>query len=181
MGSRVGSLIAFGVVLAAGIFLGSGLVEWIGTDAPGTGGEVPASPDLPGAPPELGRITVEVLNAGGREGMAREATERLRELGFDVVSFGNAREFGQEASVVLDRVEDLRAAREVARALEITDVRSEPDPNLLVDVTVRIGSGWEPAEAAAGRDPGPGDAAPWWDLRRLLPRDAADGERGEGS
>lgn len=171
MGSRIGGLIAFVVILAAGVFLGSGLVEWLGGGERSTS-DVQATPDVSRASPELGRITVEVLNAGGREGMAREATERLRELGFDVVSFGNAAEFGQAESVVLDRAGRPAAAREVARALSIETVRSEPEPNLLVDVTVRIGSEWE-------RGPGPTDAirregAPWWDVRRFLPDDSGD-------
>lgn len=168
MGSRLGSLITFGVILAAGVFLGSGLVEWLGNGERGASG-VSATPDVPGPPAALGRITVEVLNAGGRERMAREATDRLRDGGFDVVSYGNAARFGQAESVVLDRVGRPDAAREVARTLGIATVRSEPDPNLLVDVTVRIGSGWEPSDA-----PGPGDAAgetPWWDVRRFLSDD----------
>src|SRR6266513_4744929 len=36
------------------------------------------------------RVTVEVLNAGARPGLARVATRLLREAGIDVVSFGNA-------------------------------------------------------------------------------------------
>ena len=173
MGSRVGSLIAFVVVLAAGVLLGSGLVEWLGTGER-SATEVEATPVVPGAPPELGRVTVEVLNAGGREGMARQATDRLRALGFDVVSFGNAREFGETESVVLDRVGRPEAAREAARVLGIAAVRSEPDPNLLVDVTVRIGSGWAPEGATSDREGTADGEGRWWDLRRLLGDDGGD-------
>jgi len=102
-----------------------------------------------GAPSALqGRVRVEVLNAGGRRGAAREATELLRKHGFDVVYFGNAADFGRDSSVVLDRVGRLEGARDVAEALGIPNVRSEPDPNLYLDVSVMLGRGWRPAEAA---------------------------------
>lgn len=90
------------------------------------------------------RVRVEVLNGAGRAGLAREATERLRDRGLDVVYFGNAREFGRDSSVVLDRVGREEAARAVAEALGITAVRSEPDSTLLLDVTVILGKDWPP-------------------------------------
>ena len=45
----------------------------------------------------MGRIRVEVLNAGGEPGMARMATDQLRDRGFDVVYFGNAESFGRDS------------------------------------------------------------------------------------
>jgi hypothetical protein len=110
-------------------------------------------------------VRVEVLNGGGRSGVAREATSALRDLGFDVVYYGNAETFSQEPSVVLDRVDHLEAARWAADALGIRYVRSEPDSNRYVDVTVRLGPEWSPPETAAeGEEP----PAPWWDLRRYF-------------
>lgn len=88
------------------------------------------------------RVRVEVLNGAGRAGLAREATERLRDRGLDVVYFGNAREFGRDSSLVLDRVGREENARAVAEALGITAVRSEPDSTLLLDVTVILGRDW---------------------------------------
>lgn len=88
------------------------------------------------------RVTVEVLNAGGTRGAARDATGLLRRDGFDVVYFGNANTFGQDSSLVLDRVHDMAKARAVAEALGIRDVRSEPDSTLYVDVSVMLGRRW---------------------------------------
>lgn len=88
------------------------------------------------------RVRVEVLNGAGRAGLAREATERLRDRGLDVVYFGNAREFGRDSTVVLDRVGREENARAVAEALGITAIRSEPDSTLLLDVTVILGRDW---------------------------------------
>jgi len=92
--------------------------------------------------PRAQRVRVEVLNGAGRPGLAREATERLRDRGFDVVYFGNARGFGRDSSIVLDRVGKEETARAVAAALGITVVGSEPDSTLLLDVTVILGKDW---------------------------------------
>lgn len=101
--------------------------------------------NLPSAGGE--RVRVEVLNAGGRAGMARLATERLRDRRFDVVYFGNARAAVQR-SEVLARTGGLTQARQVAEVLGIERdrVREEPDSTLYVDVTVRLGPDWGPAE-----------------------------------
>lgn len=109
------------------------------------------------------RVRVEVLNAAGRAGLAREATRRLRARGFDVVYFGNAGEFGRDSSVVLDRVGDLRTARSVAGALGIRSVASEPDSSRLLDVTVVLGLDWPPPERSTA--PGLGER-----VRSLLRR-----------
>ncbi|MEX0856475.1 MAG: LytR C-terminal domain-containing protein [Gemmatimonadota bacterium] len=90
------------------------------------------------------RIRVEVLNAGGIPGMAGLAKDHLRDRGFDVVYFGNAATFDREVSVVLGRIDKEESAAGVAEALGIAEVRSEPDPTRLVDVTVLLGSDWTP-------------------------------------
>jgi hypothetical protein len=96
-------------------------------------------------PPVEGRIRVEVLNGSGRPGLARAVTDRLREAGFDVVYFGNAR--AADSSVVLARVADADGARAVAQRLAISKVREQPDSTLLLDVTVILGK-----DFAAGRE-----------------------------
>src|SRR5689334_15985832 len=63
--------------------------------------EAPGKP-LPLPPGKaLGRI--EVLNATGRSGLARAASEQLRAAGYDVVYFGS-RGPNAKTSVVIDRV-----------------------------------------------------------------------------
>lgn len=90
------------------------------------------------------RIRVEVLNGAGRAGLARDAVERLRARGFDVVYFGNAAAFDRDSSVVLARTASLRDAAEVAGALGIPAVESQPDSSLLLEVTVVLGADWPP-------------------------------------
>lgn len=109
----------------------------------------------PPVPHEIGepRIRVEVLNAAGRAGLARDATRQLRDRGFDVVYYGNADPFGRDSSVVLARLGDLDAARAVAEALGIPSVVDDPDATRLLDVTVLLGLDWtpEPVEPEPGR------------------------------
>jgi hypothetical protein len=100
------------------------------------------------------RVRVEVLNAGGVAGLARRATEHLRDRGFDVVYIGNAGTFEQDSTVVVARTADLDAAHRVARALGMDSVVVEPDPQLFVDATVRLGKNWPRAAEDAPVDPG---------------------------
>ena len=110
------------------------------------------------------RVRVEVQNAGGVSGMARTATDVLRPVGFDVVKFGNARVFDPTSpSAVIDRVGQEDAAQAIAKALGIDNVLSEPNPNLYVDVTVVVGSTWQPV-VLAGRSEVT-EPWPWWDPR----------------
>lgn len=88
------------------------------------------------------RVRVEVLNAAGVPGLARTATERLRDHGFDVVFYGNARGFGRDTSMVLDRVGEGQHPHEIARVLEIGRVISRPDTTLYLEATVVIGRDW---------------------------------------
>jgi len=161
MGERLRGLIPFGVVLAAGIFIGSAVSQW--TPLPQQ--EMVEPPPRNYTAAGLGRVRVEVLNAGGREDMARLATDHLRDQGFDVVHFGNAEDFGQDSTLVLDRATRLEAADAVGRALGTDWVESRPDTSLYLDVTVLLGSGWTP-DVPVGESEG--EKVPWWDVRRFL-------------
>jgi hypothetical protein len=118
--------------------------------------QAPRMPQEP-PPPALGvRVRVEVLNGGGQPGVARAATELLRDAGFDVVFFGNAGSFDQDSSMVLDRVGEPAWARTVAEALGIHNLRSELNPNLYLDVSVVLGRDWVAPETDSGLQPGTG-------------------------
>ena len=161
MGERLRGLIVLGVVLAAGIFIGSAMSQW----NPSPQQESVTPPPRNSTATGLGRVRVEVLNAGGREDMARLATDHLRDRGFDVVYFGNAETFGQDSTMVLDRAGRPRAAAAVGQALGTHWVESQPDANLYLDVTVLLGSGWVPD--VSGEEDEAGEV-PWWDVRRFL-------------
>ena len=88
-------------------------------------------------------MRVQVLNGSRRAGLARQATDILRDAGYDVVSLGNARNRRDE-SVVFDRVGQPEIAQRVAAALGIRNVQTEIDSALLLEVTVVLGTDWAP-------------------------------------
>jgi hypothetical protein len=122
---------------------------WEHVRAPSAAAPAPApaeSARRPAAP--AGRVRVQVLNATPTKGLARRATDVLRDRGYDVLEMGNApRGTNPAASVVYDRVGNLEAARGVGAALGIARVETRRDPTLLLEVTVVLGSDW--------RAPGP--------------------------
>jgi hypothetical protein len=146
---------AAGLVVFGGVVVGVVVLAVLGLRG-GGGGALEREAFTPPAE----RVRVEVLNAGGVSGVARDATMRLREGGFDVVQFGNARAFDRDSSVVIDRVGRPDLAQAVANALGIGNVLTEPDPNLFVDATVLLGKSWSgPAGASAAGEPP--HRAPW--------------------
>ena len=145
------SLVLAAVAIGVGVFVvGSGV-------APS-----PVVNDAQRGPMPTTRVRVEVLNAGGVAGLARDATEYLRDSGFDVVDYGNAGDFDADTSVVLDRVGRDETARAVADALGINNVGSQPDSNLYVDVSVLLGSEWRRPELPEADDR---EQPAWWDPR----------------
>lgn len=118
----------------------------------------------PMPPAERTRIRVQVLNGSGEPGAAARMTDYLRDRGYDVVEFGNADSFGRTRTVVIDRVGNVRPAREVASSLRGVPIQSEPDSTLILDVTVVVGSDAERILALEAEE-GP-DGTPGW--RRWL-------------
>ncbi|HEX2093544.1 MAG TPA: LytR C-terminal domain-containing protein [Longimicrobiaceae bacterium] len=132
-------LAVVGLVVSLVMGLGAG-----GAPDPG------AARSVSGKPAE--RIRVEVLNASGIPGLARAATRTLRDRGYDVVYFGNARGFSRDTSLVIDRVGREGVARQVAEAIGVGRVRSHPDSTLLLEVTVVLGRDWRGARRAREAD-----------------------------
>ena len=105
-----------------------------------------------GAEPGADPIQVEVRNAAGADGIARDATTYLRRRGFDVVEIGNASE-PREASVVVIRAGTEAYAQRVAAALDLPTDRVEntgPLADYDPDVAVYLGADY--ARLAPFRD-----------------------------
>lgn len=171
MGERIRTIAVLLVVLAAGALLGSAIEQGRAARERAVTETRPRGQAPPGQ-----RIRVEVLNAAGRKNIARDATDLLRDRGYDVVYFGNAERFDREASVVLDRVGTLEIARRVADALGIRNVQSVPDSNLYLDVSVLLGRDW----TRPLQDSTPAARRPWWDLPALWERLRGGGEKQRG-
>ena len=154
LGSTLLGLLILGLA-GAGVWYGAQWSEQEGVGILRTldrNGTDRAEEDLPEVPPGM-RVRVEILNAGGVRGMAATARDELRDLGFDVVYYGNASTFDLEGSEVIHRAGEENHARWVADALGIPNLRSDPDSTLLLDVTVRLGSSWESRETREARRP----------------------------
>ena len=88
--------------------------------------------------PDPAAITVEIWNAGPRDGLAYRVTKVVRQAGFDVVQYGSYPE-RQPKTLVIDRTGHIRKAQAVAKALKIGEIVSNIDKKRLVDVTVILG------------------------------------------
>jgi hypothetical protein len=142
MGRLLRGLVLMAVLGGLAVLAASAALQWWEPPA-----DPPITAEMVANPGE--RVRVEVLNAGGVAGMAREATEILRDAGFDVVDVGNASSFDQDTSVVLARLGRVDMAGAVAEALAISSYIDEPDSSVYVDVTVLLGKSWDPAIVAA--------------------------------
>ena len=106
-------------------------------------------------------IQVQVLNASGGNGLAREMMDYLRDQGFDVVEMGNAKEgilqklesegyevekvdgklVYLEKSVIQDRIGNLDAAQQVALAvgMPVEEIIQDIKLEYFLDATIIIG------------------------------------------
>lgn len=109
--------------------------------------------ELPPEPHPIARV--EVLNGAGEPGAARQAAEVLRAAGFDVVYFGNASEFDNRRTRVIDRVGDRVKADSVAGWLRVERLEADPDPTLHLDATVILGTDWRRRFRLDGSGPAP--------------------------
>jgi hypothetical protein len=112
------------------------------------GRDEPPAPPVEAAPAPVAvpdsRVRVEVFNGSQKPGLARVATDRLRDAGYDVVFLGNARAPAAQ-SLVLDRVGRRELADRVAKTLEITRIETRVDTARYLEVTVILGSDWPPS------------------------------------
>ena len=129
----------YGRILLALIVVGA--LAWFGVRVLNkrAGNAVVSVPDN-AKPPDGVRIKVEVLNGTRTKGLARTATQLLREHGFDVVGSGTNPD-QMPATLVLDRSGHPDWAARVGRAMN-APVLERPDSSRYLDVTVILGADW---------------------------------------
>jgi hypothetical protein len=89
------------------------------------------------------RIRVEVLNATGITGLAREVTERLRNEGFDIVYYGNASgTTARDSTTLIDRSGNAAAIEALTKALPAARLESAIDTTLYLEATLVVGPDW---------------------------------------
>lgn len=151
MRDRLHTGVVIAVLLLVGALLGSVLLEW-GDRRGGSGVAADRAPLTRGSSaPEGARVSLEVLNAAGDRGAAERLSERLREMGFDVKTFGNASSFDQERTELLDRSGRTGAAQSIADSLRGVPVRADPAPELYLDATLMLGEDWREVLARTSR------------------------------
>jgi hypothetical protein len=121
-------------LIAAGLVLAAAATWFLLRERPA--GARAAERRVPG---EGTRVVVEVFNATRSLGLARTATQRLRDAGLDVVAFGSDTGAVLDSTQVLVRRGAPGAGERVAKALGAGRPRPLADPGRLVDVTVRLG------------------------------------------
>jgi len=93
------------------------------------------------------RLTVEVLNASGKPGLARTGTRVLRQAGIDVVALGNApAALGtlDTTRIVIRRALVAGAGDRIRRALGVGQVVVQVDSTKLLDASVLLGADFAP-------------------------------------
>ena len=92
------------------------------------------------------RVTVEVLNASGRPGLARVGTRVLRREGIDVVALGNAPGSAGtlDTTRIVVRRGTLAAGAAIRKGLGVGRVLFQPDSTRLLDATVFLGADFSP-------------------------------------
>ena len=91
--------------------------------------------------PNTGQI--QILNGCGKSGVAEAFRDYLTRLGFDVIEFGNARNWNYENTMVISRVESDSIARDMARALGTPRLLHLQRTTSLMVATVIIGKDYE--------------------------------------
>lgn len=90
-------------------------------------------------------IEIQILNGCGIAGLASECQNYLRDLGYNVVSQGNAEDFYFESTLIIDRIGKIRNAEKVAYALSVPydNVIQQINDYLFLDVTIIIGKDYK--------------------------------------
>lgn len=107
------------------------------------GGPAPAPPPAQVRAPDSARVRVQVLNGTKVRGLARRATQLLRDRGFDVVETGTINDT-RDTTLVLDVSGHPDWANRVARLFPPSRVQARPDSSRYLDVVVVLGASWRP-------------------------------------
>ena len=131
-------VVAVIVLLAIVVAIGSAVTTRLRHRAPA----IPSAPKDVRAPDSV-RVRVQVLNGTKTRGLARRATNLLRDRGFDVVEMGTQSE-GADTTIVYDYTGHPQWAQLVAKIFPPARVETRPDTSRYLDVAVVLGTAWRP-------------------------------------
>lgn len=103
--------------------------------------QVASSGDTSDYPGTAEMYQVEVRNGVGVNGAAERMREYLRSKGYDVVGVGNHKSFDVEKTIIVDRIDNLAIAQQVAASLGLPHDRISKDvrDEFHLDVSIIIG------------------------------------------
>lgn len=90
------------------------------------------------------RVRVRVVNTSGVSGLARRATQHLRDFGFDVVDFASGATGEDVGTRITIHTGHPEWAARAKKALGVGVVETDADTSRHVDLTVFIGQDWRP-------------------------------------
>ncbi|TAK53249.1 MAG: LytR family transcriptional regulator [Bacteroidetes bacterium] len=92
-------------------------------------------------PPPAQVVQIDVLNGCGEKGVGARFTNFLRARGYDVVEMKNYKTQNMPHTLIIDRVGNLKPARDIAVHLGVADtnILQQLNPDYFVDVSVVIG------------------------------------------
>jgi len=105
---------------------------------------VAAVNDTAARAPQGVRVRVRVVNTSGTSGLARRATQHLREYGFDVVDFTTGRTDNDADTRIAVHTGHPEWAAHLKKALGVGTVGTDADTSRYVDLTVFLGRDWRP-------------------------------------
>lgn len=105
--------------------------------------DMPWATDTAARAPEGVRVRVQVLNGSGRTGLARRATQQLRDFGYDVVDYASRGDSTRVTEVQVTAASRVWGER-VVKALGGGEVRERDATLGYVDVVVLLGRDWQP-------------------------------------
>ena len=88
-------------------------------------------------------ITIEVLNATSRSGLASSVAEKLKDEGYNVTKIGNYKTTSNMTTTIISRTDSNEYAKKVKSFLGIGTVKTEKEESSKVDVTVILGSDYK--------------------------------------
>ena len=106
-------------------------------------GPAPVPPPAQVRAPDSVRVRVQVLNGTKVRGLARRATQLLRDRGFDVVETGTINDT-RDTTLVLDVSGHPDWANRIAKLFPPSRVQARPDSSRYLDVVVVLGATWRP-------------------------------------
>ena len=89
------------------------------------------------------RVRVRVVNTTSVQGLAKRATNVLRAFGYDVVEFEGGKG-AQAGTVIAVHTAHADWGARIQRAMGVGLIELQPDTSRMVDVSVFVGSDWQP-------------------------------------